>query len=120
MTEIVDPGVVEGYHAHIYYDPAKTRTDAARLREAIAADFPQTLIGSWHDVPVGPHGVAMYQVVFEVADFPRFVPWLMLNRGGLDILVHPETGDAYTDHSAHALWLGAPQPMRLEVLRRAH
>jgi aromatic ring-cleaving dioxygenase len=119
MTEIVDPGVVEGYHAHVYYDPAKTRGDAGRLREAIAAGFPQTLIGSWHDEPVGPHGVAMYQVVFEVADFARFVPWLMLNRNGLDILVHPETGDAYTDHSAHALWLGQPQPMRLEVLRRA-
>jgi len=116
--ETIDPAVVAGYHAHIYYDPKTTRTDADRLRHAIAAGFPTTRIGSWHDEPVGPHGVAMYQVVFAVDEFPGFVPWLMLNRGGLDILVHPETGDAYADHTAHALWLGAPQPMRLEVLRR--
>lgn len=119
MTDIVDPGVVEGYHAHIYYDPQRTRGDAAQLREAIAAGFPQMRIGSWHDEPVGPHGVAMYQVVFEVADFPRFVPWLMLNRGGLSVLVHPETGDAYADHTAHAVWLGPAQPLRTERLRRA-
>lgn len=116
--EPVDPAVVEGYHAHIYYDPRRTRGAAAELRQAIAARFPGMLIGSWHDEPVGPHGVAMYQVVFAVEEFPQFVPWLMLNRGELDILVHPETGDAYADHSAHAMWLGAPQPMRLEVLRR--
>jgi DOPA 4,5-dioxygenase len=43
----------------------------------------------------------------------------MLNRGSLDVLVHPETGDAYDDHTLHALWLGTPQPLRLEILRRA-
>ena len=47
------------------------------------------------------------------------MPWLMLNRGGLDVLVHPETGDAYDDHLANALWLGKPLPLRLDVLRRS-
>jgi len=46
------------------------------------------------------------------------LPWLMLNRDGLTVLVHPETGDDYTDHSAHAVWLGAMLPLRLEALRR--
>ena len=119
MQALADPATISGYHAHIYYDPGTTRADAARLREAIAAGFPTLRIGSWHDEPVGPHGVAMYQVVFEVADFPRFVPWLMLNRGGLSILVHPETSDAYADHTAHAAWLGPAQPLRVERLRRA-
>ena len=117
MEAVADPATITGYHAHIYYDPQATRGDAARLREAIAAGFPTMRIGSWHDEPVGPHGVAMYQVVFEIADFPRFVPWLMLNRGGLSVLGHPETDDAYADHTAHAAWLGAPQPLRVERLR---
>ena len=112
-----DPAGIDGYHAHIYYDPAD-RTAAARLRAGIGENFAQARLGSWHDEPVGPHPVAMYQVAFAVEDFPRLVPWLMLNRGRLDVLVHPMTGDSLADHTRFALWLGTPLPLRLEVLRR--
>jgi aromatic ring-cleaving dioxygenase len=61
----------------------------------------------------------MYQVAFAIDEFPRLVPWLMLNRGGLDILVHPLTDDSVADHTLFALWLGTPLPLRVEVLRRA-
>lgn len=74
-------------------------------------------LGRWHDRPVGPHPTAMYQVAFAVEEFPRLVPWLMLNRRDLSVLVHPLTGDDVADHSAHALWLGPPLPLRLEALR---
>ena len=47
-----------------------------------------------------------------------FVSSLMLNREGLTILLHPETGDAYTDHSAHAAWFGAVLPLRLEQFKK--
>ena len=107
---------IAGYHAHIYYDPA-TRAVAATLREEIGRRF-STRLGRWHDEPVGPHPTSMYQVAFPVAEFPKLVPWLMLNRSGLDVLVHPQTGDAYDDHAVHALWLGAPLPLRLDGLRR--
>jgi aromatic ring-cleaving dioxygenase len=108
---------IAGYHAHIYYDPA-TRAKAERLRAGISERFAGRL-GSWHDEPVGPHPVAMYQVAFEVAEFPTLVPWLMLNRDGLDILVHPLSGDSLADHTGLALWLGRALPLRLEVLRRS-
>jgi aromatic ring-cleaving dioxygenase len=116
--EFADPGRIRGYHAHIYYDAATTKDVAARLREAIGAGF-AVRVGNWHDEPVGPHPVSMYQIAFPVEEFPRLVPWLMLNRHGLDVLVHPETDDAYEDHTVNAMWLGTPQPLRLEVLRRA-
>jgi aromatic ring-cleaving dioxygenase len=61
----------------------------------------------------------MYQVAFAVEEFPSFVPWLMLNRGELNVLVHPSTGDGVADHTRHALWLGTPLPLRLGALRRA-
>jgi aromatic ring-cleaving dioxygenase len=112
----VESGRIAGYHAHVYYDP-KTRAKAERLRVGIGERFAGRL-GSWHDEPVGPHPVAMYQVAFAAEEFPRLVPWLMLNRDGLDVLVHPMTGDAVADHTRHALWLGKPQPLRIEVLRR--
>jgi len=114
--EFVDLSATQGYHAHIYYD-AETRPIAERLREAIGNRFGVEL-GRWRDEPVGPHPVPMYQAAFPAAEFPRIVPWLMLNRGGLSVLVHPQTEDAYDDHTIHALWLGAPLPLRVEALRR--
>ena len=113
-----DPAQISGYHAHIYYDPAKTRIAAARLRDGLGAAFPSATLGSWHDEAVGPHTVAMYQVAFGVEDFAALVPWLMLNRNGLDVLVHPLAGNAYDDHTVYAMWLGEKLPLRLNVLRR--
>ena len=112
-----DPTRIAGYHAHVYYAPG-TRAHAELIREAIGARFTVRL-GRWHDRPVGPHPISMYQVAFEAGEFARLVPWLMLNRGSLSVLVHPLTGDDYDDHAHYALWLGTPVPLRLEVLRHA-
>ena len=113
-----DLAAITDYHAHIYYDPATTRAKAERLREQAGAVFPQAKLGRWHDELVGPHPQSMFQIAFPVAVLADFVPWLMLNRDGLTILLHPETGDDYTDHSAHAAWFGAVLPLRLEVFKR--
>jgi aromatic ring-cleaving dioxygenase len=109
------PRAIAAYHAHVYYDPAKTRDRAERLRRSVAERFPQAKLGRWHDELVGPHPQAMYQIAFAPELLAEFVPWLMLNREGLTVLLHPETGDNYTDHSAHAAWFGAVLPLRLEV-----
>ncbi len=107
---------IQGYHAHIYYGPSGTRERAARIRERIAGRFPAAKLGRWHDVPVGPHPRAMYQVAFSSDLFAEFVPWLMLNRDGLAVLVHPETGRPRDDHLIHALWLGEMLPLDASVL----
>jgi aromatic ring-cleaving dioxygenase len=112
-----DTAEITGYHAHLYYDP-QSRPIAERLRVAIGERFPRARVGSWHDEPVGPHPVAMYQVAFTADEFPLLVPWLMLNREDLNILVHPLTGDSVADHTRFAVWLGSPLPLRVEVLRR--
>jgi aromatic ring-cleaving dioxygenase len=106
---------IKGYHAHIYYDPA-TRAAAARVRAGLA-NF-KVQLGSWHDEPVGPHSKAMYQVLFTPEEFDEVVPWLMLHREGLTVLVHPSTGDSYGDHLERSLWMGAVLELRKEALRR--
>ena len=111
-----DTHEISGYHAHIYYDPA-TRERAAVIREALGAQF-DVQLGRWHDRPVGPHPKSMYQVIFSAGEFAKLVPWLMLNRDGLDVLVHPETGDDVADHTAHAVWLGEKLDLNIDVLRR--
>ena len=113
--KIIDPAKIEDYQAHIYYD-AGSRETAAQIRESIEKSFTVEM-GRWHDDPIGPHPQAMYQVKFATVEFARIVPWLMLNRRGLNILIHPNTGDAFEDHATHALWLGDRLPLRLEVLR---
>ena len=60
----------------------------------------------------------MYQVAFAAEDFRLIVPWLMLNRANLNVLVHPLTDDSVADHTRFALWFGSPLPLRIEVLRR--
>ncbi|MBA2542752.1 MAG: succinylglutamate desuccinylase/aspartoacylase family protein, partial [Deltaproteobacteria bacterium] len=107
---------ISGFHAHIYFDPA-TRDIAAGLREAIPSRFTAKL-GRWHDQPIGPHTKGMYQVAFGTDQFAAFVSWLMLNRDGLSILVHPLTGDDVADHSTNPLWLGDALSIDLDILRQ--
>jgi DOPA 4,5-dioxygenase len=116
-TPAADAAAITHYHAHIYYDPTATRDRAARLRERVSTTFPGAIVGRWHDELVGPHMRSMYQVVFPQAMLASFLPWLMLNRDGLTILLHPETDNGYLDHTAHAVWMGEVLPVRLDVLR---
>jgi aromatic ring-cleaving dioxygenase len=111
-----DPGIIRDYHAHVYYDPASTRETAERLRERVAAAFPAAQLGRWHDELVGPHLRSMYQIAFPRELLGTFLPWLMLNREGLTVLLHPGTGDDYADHTTHAAWLGEVLPLRTHVL----
>ena len=114
------PALVTAYHAHIYYDVKETRERAARLRRRVARKFPRARLGRWHDELVGPHTQSMYQIAFPRGLLASFVPWLMLNRDSLDVLLHPETGDDYRDHTAHACWFGATLSLNVEVLRKKH
>jgi len=106
---------ITGYHAHVYYD-AGSKAAAAELRDAIEARF-DVRLGRWHDRPVGPHPSWSYQIAFAPPLFAEIVPWLALNRGGLTIFLHPETGDAIPDHRDHALWLGDKAELNLDALK---
>ncbi len=105
-----------GYHAHVYYNP-ETKP---RGREAARDDHRENSRSSpagFSDEPRGPHPISQFNVIFKNEEFQNIVPWLMLNRDGLDVLVHPLTESSYDDHSKNALWLGTPVPMKLDILR---
>ena len=109
-TDPLPLAAIGSFHAHIYFADGAQRDAAMALREQIAQRFSVTL-GRVHDRLVGPHARAMYQVAFDTASFGNFVPWLMLNRQGLTVLVHPNTRDTRRDHLVHALWMGEVLPI---------
>jgi len=119
MTDAAEAIPNRGYHAHIYYDPQKTRPTAERLCAVIGDKF-QVQFGGFRDEPIGPHPVANAQVIFKPEQFQPVVEWLMLHRDGLDVLIHPLTDDSVDDHSIYAMWLGSPVPLKLNTLRRSY
>ena len=107
---------IQGYHAHVYYDPSDSRQVAEELAEAVSQNF-AVEIGGFFDEPVGPHPVANLAIHFPVSEFASLVPWLMLNRNRLNVLVHPLTDDSVRDHDEDGLWLGTPVKLRLHRMR---
>jgi aromatic ring-cleaving dioxygenase len=106
---------ISGYHAHVYYD-AGSRERAAQLRSWIEARF-DVRMGPWRDGPAGPHLAAQYQIAFAPDQFPTLVPFLLMNRMELTVLVHPQTGSALDSHTLNAVWMGAVLPVDTEFLR---
>ena len=115
-TERTADPEIYGYHAHVYYDAA-TQPVAERLRARLADMFPVE-IGRFSGDAVGPHPVPQFQVIFKSDAFQTVVPWLMLHREGLDVLVHPLTDDMVDDHTDYAIWLGEPIALKIETLKR--
>ena len=81
---------IRGYHAHVYYRP-ENKDDAALVRDQLDELFDVNL-GRWHDKPVGPHPISMYQVVFSTEDF--------------------------SDHRDNALWLGEKLKLNLGMFEQ--
>jgi aromatic ring-cleaving dioxygenase len=111
------PHDINGYHAHVYFD-ANSEPAALDLRERIAESL-DVDIGRIHRKPVGPHPHWSYQLAFAPDQFGEVVPFLMLHRGRLDVLVHPRTGDEIRDHFDYAIWLGEKAALRREPLLRS-
>jgi aromatic ring-cleaving dioxygenase len=50
--------------------------------------------------------------------FGAFVPWLVINRGPLSALIHPNTDEAERDHTQRATWMGQPLPLNLRMFKQ--
>lgn len=81
---------------------------------------PELRIYAFFDKPIGPHPVAMFEVnLFTPAQFGAFIPWLVINRGPLSALVHPNTVDEEEErnHTQRATWLGDRIPLDLRIFK---
>jgi DOPA 4,5-dioxygenase len=112
MSEVSE---IRGFHAHVYFDAA-TRTTAERVRDALGRFGVK--LGRVHDRAVGPHTKPMFQVTIAPDEFATVVPWLMLNRDGLSVLVHPTTDDVIADHETRPLWMGEPLAIDIAFMQK--
>ena len=106
---------VKNYHVHIYFEP-ETRAIAEQVIDGARAAFPLA-VGHMHDRPVGPHPTGSCQLTVMPEHFGDVIAWLMLNRQGLTIFTHADTGDVMADHTAHTMWMGSMPELDLDVLR---
>jgi aromatic ring-cleaving dioxygenase len=78
----------------------------------------------------------MFEVnVFTPHQTGALFSWLTVNRGpcssvnpllssmqalkiDISVLVHPNTGDAYADHTELMSWMGKPWPLNVEILKK--
>lgn len=113
----ISPSLIRDWHFHVYFD-APTRADAWALRETIEVALAgQVQMGRFHEKPVGPHPMWSYQLGVTTADFSQVLGWLALNRGALDVFVHPNTGDDLRDHRDRAVWLGRSHALNLGIFQ---
>lgn len=106
------------WDAHIYFSVSELEFIKS-LREKICTAFANSeiFVGDIIPEPIGPHTLPMLEVNFSMAQYEEFVPWLQRERGSLNILVHPQSGDDYDDHTNGAVWLGKPVAIKLEVFK---
>jgi aromatic ring-cleaving dioxygenase len=109
-------GPIESYHAHVYFD-ADSRGPAQAVRDDVEKLF-DVEMGRWHEKLVGPHPRWSYQIAFQPEVFADIVPWLMLNRRGLTVFLHPNTGDDLADHTNAPVWMGEMLDLNLEIFKK--
>jgi DOPA 4,5-dioxygenase len=100
---------IRAYHAHVYFD-ADSLNQATELCEQ-ARDHLGVAMGRIHQKRVGPHPEWSCQLSFSAEQIGDVLPWLILNRDGLTIFIHPVTGNDLDDHTKYIMWLGDSQPL---------
>jgi DOPA 4,5-dioxygenase len=104
---------IRDFHAHIYFDPDELAAAQALAREA--QDRFGVPVGHFHLRPVGPHPRGSCQLTVLPDQFGGFAQWAALNRKGLTIFAHADTGDDLADHTDHVIWFGPSEPLDLSI-----
>ncbi|MFL6725607.1 MAG: DOPA 4,5-dioxygenase family protein [Sphingomicrobium sp.] len=104
---------IRDFHAHIYFDPEEVEV-AKQLAAAVQARFP-VAVGHFHLRPVGPHPRGSCQLTVPRDLFGDVAGFLVLNRGGMTVFAHAETGDDLADHTEHVIWFGPSERLDLSL-----
>ena len=104
---------IRDFHAHIYFDESEVER-AQGLAAAVRERF-DVGVGHFHTRPVGPHPRGSCQLTVQPEDFGAVASFLAVNRDGLTVFAHAETGDDAADHTRHVIWFGPSEPLNLSI-----
>ena len=111
--ELMSESSIRNFHAHIYYDAEEV--ELAKQLAAAAHERFGLAVGRFHLGPVGPHPRGSVQLTVPTDDFGDVAQFLALNRNGLTIFAHSETGEDLADHTRHVIWFGESEPLDLSI-----
>jgi aromatic ring-cleaving dioxygenase len=91
---------------HYLAEECTGRFDTGRLCMIRDHDF-SAVLGD------GPFPAGEWSIFVPKAYYSVVVPWMLQHRGDFSLLVHPNTGFEYEDHSIWAAWAGPSWPLNL-------
>lgn len=101
------------YHFHLYFQVDQIEI-ARTVAQNLSAQFSLRHGTVWNR-PVGPHPVCTCQINVAREQFEAVVAWLMENRQGLDVFIHPEGDDDLANHRDHVMWIGRSYELKLDI-----
>ncbi len=124
--------IVEGYDVHVVFSSSQEAEAVAlftAFSEYVAAEQIPHQRALIFKAPVGPWPTPMWQILLRrlgsrddlERDLGKCIAWMMLNRGELSAMFHPNTrtaedfGGGLRDHRDYSLWLGPAQQLRLGI-----
>ena len=136
---LANPPPILSWHIHVLYTLWPAEVDAAMdLRNKTIAHF-SPYLGKDCDGRMDQGRLCMFALYDSVASvthspFPAgewamFIPdhqlhmvssWLQQRRGEFSMLVHPNTGYAFHDHTSWPLWGGQPWVLNTGIFRGGH
>merc|ERR1719487_2687556 len=111
---------VHSWHVHHYFEDGNEEStrESLELREKAMNAFPNLTIGRPRRSGAIVHPVGFWVLeLHTVAQFEKYITWLVFNHGKTNALVHPNThwdltskiGGEYVDHTDRSFWIGNPR-----------
>ena len=134
-VDLANPPAILSFHIHITYTVFHQAVidEAMALRERTREAF-QTYLGpdcdgrydfghlcmiSDHDfnstLEGGPFVSGEWSMFVPVPYYSLVVPYMFQHRGNFSLIVYPNTGYEFEDHTLWAMWSGQPWPLDLSI-----
>lgn len=105
--------LVHSWHVHHYFEDGNEESvrEGLELRDRVIKEFPNLTVGRPVRQPSRAHPVGFWVIeLFSPAQFSQYLPWIMVNHGKLNCLVHMNTslsgGGEYLDHTDYSFVIG--------------